>query len=178
MIGVQDFFGVYDWTFKYIQDNYGEDALHEYWGTYIAFHSQKHAYDLIREKGIQGMLEYWGHTLDAEEAGYRFERGENSFFNDMFDCPAHRWLREHDKHEYEDYSDHCMGWVQPVLEAAGFRADHEHDHDDHCWWMIWPDTPEGKKASEEAWEENQRNFREQYPDSTQHVHSYHWGKRL
>lgn len=178
MIGVQDFFGVYDWTFEYIQDHYGEDALHEYWGKYIAFHSQKHAFDLIREKGIEGMIEYWGHTLAEEEAGYRFERGENSLFSDMFDCPAKRWLREHGRGVFADYCDHCQGWVEPMLEAAGFRSDHEHDHHGHCWSARWPDTPEGRKASDEAWEQNRRRFREQYPDTMQDVHSYRWGERL
>ncbi len=178
MIGVQDFFGVYDWTFRYIADNWGEAALHHYWGTYIAFHSQEHAYDLIREKGIEGMMQYWGHTLTEEEAGYRFERGENFLRTEMFDCPAKRWLREHDSHEYHDYCAHCYGWVEPMLEAAGFRSDHEHDHHGHCWSTKWPDTAEGQKASERAWDENRRRFREQYPDTTGNVHSYHWGRKV
>ena len=39
MIGVQDFCGHYEWTFKYIEETYGKEALEKYWSEAIAFDS-------------------------------------------------------------------------------------------------------------------------------------------
>ncbi|MCA9450661.1 MAG: hypothetical protein KC931_26295, partial [Candidatus Omnitrophica bacterium] len=83
MIGVQDFCGHYDWTFQYLLETYGEGELKDYWAKAIAFDSQRHAYNLIREKGFDGMEEYWGHTLELEEAGYSFTRTPRLFRIDM-----------------------------------------------------------------------------------------------
>ena len=88
MIGVQDFIGYYDWTFEYLRRSYGEQAVRDYWRRAISQDSQIHARELIGGKGFDGMYEYWAHTLEMEEAGYTFDRGEDYFRIDMFDCPS------------------------------------------------------------------------------------------
>jgi hypothetical protein len=133
MLGVQDFIGYYDWTFEYLRRNYGEQAVHHYWMKGIAFDSQQHARRLFIGKGFHGMQEYWAHTLEMEEAGYTFDRGDGYFRIDMFDCPSKGYLIRHGLEAYHDYCEHCVGWVKPLMDEAGFLVNHEHNHRGQCW---------------------------------------------
>lgn len=137
MIGVQDFCGHYDWTFEYLRRTHGEAALQRYWSEAIAFDSQRHAYELIRARGFDGMEAYWGHTLTQEEAGYAITRTEEVFRIDMHECPSKGFLLKNGLAAYEDYCAHCMGWIGPVAERAGFTVDHEHNHCGQCWWELY-----------------------------------------
>jgi hypothetical protein len=136
MLGVQDFIGYYDWTFEYLRRKYGEDALRDYWGKAIGFDSQRHAQSLFLEKGLDGMQEYWAHTLAMEEAGYTLDRSEDHFRVDMFDCPSKGHLMGRGLEAYHDYCEHCMGWIRPLMDEAGFVVHHEHNHAGQCWWEM------------------------------------------
>lgn len=137
MIGVQDFIGYYDWTFEYLRRNHGGDAAVErYWAEAIAFNSQNHANILIQTKGLEGMKEYWGETLESEEAGYRTLLAPDYFRIDMYDCPSKGYLIRHNQAYYHDYCQHCMGWIKPIMDRAGFVIDHEHNHQGQCWWEM------------------------------------------
>ncbi|MBM4456345.1 MAG: hypothetical protein FJ011_01060 [Chloroflexi bacterium] len=136
MIGVQDFIGYYDWTFEYLRRNHGEAAVQDYWLRAISRDSQRHARGLIEAKGFDGMEEYWGHTLAMEEAGYTLDRGEDYFRIDMFVCPSKGDLIQRGLAAYHDYCEHCMGWVKPMMDDAGFVIDHEHNHAGQCYWEM------------------------------------------
>jgi hypothetical protein len=127
MIGVQDFIGYYDWTFEYLRRSFGEQAVKEYWVKCISEDSQRHARDLIVGKGFDGMYEYWAHT---------FDRGEDYFRIDMFDCPSKGHLIRRGLAAYHDYCEHCMGWIKPLMDDAGFIINHEHNHAGQCWWEM------------------------------------------
>jgi len=152
VIGVQDFCGHYDWTFEYIRRTHGEEALRRYWAEAIAFDSQSHAYTLIRDKGFDGMAEYWGHTLTQEEAGYAITRTADVFRIDMHECPSKGFLDRNGLNACADYCEHCMGWIGPIAERTGFAVDHEHNHCGQCWWELRRagDTPEPGEAAREA----------------------------
>ena len=136
MIGVQDFIGYYDWTFEYLRRSFGEQAVKAYWVKCISEDSQRHARDLIVGKGFDGMYEYWAHTLEMEEAGYTFDRGEDYFRIDMFDCPSKGHLIRRGLAAYHDYCEHCIGWIKPLMDDAGFVVNHEHNHAGQCWWEM------------------------------------------
>ena len=156
MIGVQDFCGHYDWTFEYLRRTFGEAAVERYWSEAIAFDSQAHAYDLISRKGFDGMDEYWGHTLTQEEAGYAITRTDNVFRIDMHECPSKGFLIQNNLEAYHDYCAHCMGWIGPVAERAGFTIDHEHNHCGQCWWELRRQgtTPDANVVREKAGDRN------------------------
>lgn len=136
MIGTYDFCGHYEWTFNWLEKNGGEDLLQDYWEEAIAADSQTHAAALIEQKGFNGMMEYWGHTLAEEspEAGYHMTRTENVVRCDMHDCPSKGFLLRNGLEQHRDYCDHCIGWIKPVMDKAGYRIDHEHNHLGQCWW--------------------------------------------
>ncbi len=147
MLGVHDFIGYYDWTFEYLRRTWGEEAVLEYWRRAIAADSQQHARRLILDKGFVGMEEYWSHTLTMEEAGYVIERKADYFRIDMHACPSKGFLIARGLSAYRDYCEHCMGWIKPIMDEAGFLVAHEHNHAGQCWWEMYrpgsrvPGTP-------------------------------------
>lgn len=151
VIGCSEFCGYYDWTFEWLRRNYGEEAVRRYWEQAIYADSQSHASALIAEKGIAGMVEYWGHTLEEEQAGYvctyslgeggdsRQAGGPGAFYRiDMFACPSKGYNLRHGFAYYHDYCDHCMGWIKPLMDRAGFVIHHDHNHLGQCWWEMRP----------------------------------------
>lgn len=177
MIGVQDFCGHYDWTFEYIRRTFGEKALERYWSEAIAFDSQSHAFELIRDKGFDGMEQYWGHTLTQEEAGYTITRTNDVFRIDMHDCPSKGFLIDNKLEAYSDYCSHCMGWIGPVAERAGFTVDHAHNHCGQCWWELRRSGME--PAEDEARKKAGLNNVELHPDWKRgEHHTYRDCKRM
>lgn len=134
MIGVYDFCGHYEWTFEWLRAARGEPLVREYWDTAIHRDSQRHASEMIRRDGFAGMAAYWGHTLEHEGAGFRTTLGPDVFRIDMHACPSKGFLLRNGLEQYHDYCDHCLGWVGPMMKAAGFVVDHEHNHHGQCWW--------------------------------------------
>ena len=136
MIGVYDFCGHYEWTFGWLEREGGETLVREYWDEAIHRDAQQHAARLITEKGFAGMREYWGHTLDEEDAGYAVTETDGALRIDMHECPSKGFLLRNGLHQYSDYCDHCMGWIGPLLKRAGYVVDHQHNHKGKCWWEI------------------------------------------
>ena len=136
MIGCYDFCGHYEWTFEWLRQQGGQPLVGEYWNSAIAHDSQLHAAALIGAKGIEGMKEYWGHTLDHEAAGYAITSTDTVFRIDMHVCPSKGFLIRNGLTQYCDYCDHCIGWIGPVMKDAGFVITHEHNHCGKCWWEM------------------------------------------
>ena len=136
MIGVYDFCGHYEWTFAWLEKNGGETLLREYWDEAIHRDSQQHASELILSRGFAGMKEYWGHTLAHEGAGYTTAATDKVFRIDIQDCPSKGFLLRNHLQQHSDYCDHCIGWIGPLLQRAGFTIDHQHNHCGQCWWEM------------------------------------------
>ena len=147
MIGAYDFCGHYEWTFAWLEREGGHGLVRDYLHEAIHLDSQRHAGELILREGIAGMKKYWGHALEQEVAGYHVTATDDVFRIDMHECPSKGFLIRNDLAQYRDYCDHCMGWIGPMLKAAGFAISHQHNHCGQCWWeMRRADdaTPPGK----------------------------------
>ena len=138
MIGAYDFCGHYEWTFGWLEKEGGHALVRHYWEEAIAKDSQQHAATTIVSGGIEGMKKYWHHTLDEEAAGYAMTAHEDVLRIDMHACPSKGFLIRNKLVQYRDYCDHCMGWIGPVMQQAGFVVDHEHNHRGQCWWEMRP----------------------------------------
>ena len=138
MIGCYDFCGHYEWTFGWFERTGGHALVRAYWHEAINLDSQAHARDLIKAEGFAGMLKYWGHTLTEEspELGFTITPGKDVFRIDFHQCPSRGFLLRNDLKQYRDYCDHCMGWIGPMMQKAGFVVDHEHNHRGQCWWEM------------------------------------------
>ncbi|MEO7597832.1 MAG: hypothetical protein ABIV50_02800 [Opitutus sp.] len=138
MIGCYDFCGHYEWTFDWLERAGGHALVREYWNEAINHDSQRHARDLIRREGFEGMAKYWGHTLAEEspELGFSITEAPDVFRIDMHDCPSKGFLLRNGLESYRDYCDHCIGWIGPMMQETGFVIDHEHNHRGQCWWEL------------------------------------------
>jgi hypothetical protein len=136
MIGAYDFCGHYEWTFAWLEAQGGHELVRAYWHDAIAGDSQQHAQALITGEGFEGMKRYWAHTLEEEAAGYVNTVTDDVYRIDMHDCPSKGFLIRNGLVQYRDYCDHCMGWIGPVMQKAGFVVDHEHNHQGQCWWEM------------------------------------------
>ncbi|MBP8256252.1 MAG: hypothetical protein KAX37_02925 [Opitutaceae bacterium] len=140
MIGCYDFCGHYEWTFAWLERAGGRELVREYWARAIAGDSKRAIRDLIREKGFEGMQEYWGPTLveESPDLGFAITQGAYAFRIDIHDCPSKGFLIRNGLEQFGDYCDHCMGWIGPMLREAGYVIDHEHNHCGQCWWEMRP----------------------------------------
>jgi hypothetical protein len=134
MIGVYDFCGHYEWTFSWLEQWGGPGFLEEYWDEAIGRDSQSHAGHLISEQGLEGMKRYWGHTLAEEGAGYTSVATDQIFRINMTHCPSKGFLLQNQLNQHTDYCNHCIGWIGPLMDKAGFETLHEHNHCGQCWW--------------------------------------------
>ncbi len=166
MLGVQDFIGYYDWTFEYLRRTYGEQAVEDYWGK-----PKPRLIRLFSEEGFDGMHAYWSHTLEMEEAGYTFDRSDDYFRIDMFDCPSKGYLIKNNLEAYHDYCEHCMGWIKPLMDASGFIIDHEHNHAGQCYWeMHRAQDRKGKPEPPPIRGPNDVRQLENWPQQTHHLY--------
>ena len=139
MLGCQDFCGYYDWTFGYVARRFGSQAVRGLWEEAIARDSQDHYARAARERGLRGLYDVWRKTGKEERCDWdvTLDEEKNVLRFDMHRCPSKGFLLDNDLQASEDYCDHCIGWIQPMLREAGIEvADHQHNHAGQCWWEM------------------------------------------
>jgi len=137
MLGCQDFCGYYDWSFAYLRKQFGPDAAPALWGDIKL--AQEHYTKAGLAKGLRGLYEVWCGTGEDEQFDWSFilDEAGNVLRWDMKQCPSKGFLLQNDLHGDEDYCDHCMGWIVPMLQAMGGEiVAHEHNHAGQCWAEI------------------------------------------
>jgi len=174
MLGCQDFCGYYDWTFHYLRSRFGLEALQRYWAEAIGGEAQQHYAAAARAGGLRGLLEVWSKTGQDEHCDWTFTLDEacNVLRWDMRECPSKGYLLAHGLSADEDYCDHCMGWVIPLVRQAGCEViGHEHNHRGQCWGEIRQvnqpskppnipgdirDDPRWRRGALDRWESNRK----------------------
>jgi hypothetical protein len=139
MLGCHDFCGYYEWTFHYLRRRFGRSGLEKYWAQAIALDSQTHYIAAAKSKGLRGLYESWSQTGVDEQCDWTvtLDEAQNLVRLDMRECPSKGFLLGNRLNADEDYCDHCIGWIGPALDQAGFEvAAHEHNHCGQCWWEI------------------------------------------
>lgn len=136
MLGCQDFCGYYDWTFQHVRRTFGQHAVRHLWQNAIGGESQKHYLDAATTEGLRGLYRVWMQTGNDEKCDWTFtlDESKNILRWDMRECPSKGFLVANDLQNDEDYCDHCIGWIAPLLGEAGFEViAHEHNHCGQCW---------------------------------------------
>ncbi len=136
MLGCHEFCGYYDWTFHYIRRRFGAEAVRAFWAEAIGGDSQRHYEEAGRRDGLAGLHRTWIRTGADEHCDWTFTLDEdrNVLRWDMRKCPSKGFLLGNDLNADEDYCDHCMGWIIPLLNRIGIEVTgHEHNHCGQCW---------------------------------------------
>ena len=126
MISCTEFIMAYNELFKFLEERYGKEAVKDFW-IGISDNFLHNLNKLVAEKGIQGMKEYWTHTLGEEGAKYRLSTTEHEFVMDIYECPSIGILRRN-RHikRYPDYCKHCDILYRRVIERYGFTCNYEY----------------------------------------------------
>ena len=123
---VYNFIEIYNETFKYIEKEYGAEAVKDLWQT-ISAQWCVHLDDLVREKGLEGMGEYWagnGGTLGREKAVYEISLQDGVLAGIMHKCPSVGELIERNRKIYHgelNYCNHCLALYGPVANRYSFE---------------------------------------------------------
>ena len=139
MLGCQDFCGHYEWTFHHVRRTWGQAAVALLWDEAIGRDSQQHYAQAAAANGLRGLFDTWTKTGEDEHCNWTFtlDESRNVLRSDMRECPSKGFLTAHDLNADEDYCDHCMGWVIPMLESVGGEVlEHEHNHCGQCWFTL------------------------------------------
>jgi len=126
MISCTEFIMAYNELFKFLEKHYGKQAVRDFW-IGISDNFLWSLRKLVAEKGIQGMKEYWTHTLTEEGAKHKMSISENEFTIDMYECPSVGILRRN-RHikRYPDYCKHCDILYRRIIENYGFNYNIEY----------------------------------------------------
>ena len=126
MISCTEFIMAYNELFKFLEEHYGKEAVTDFW-IGISDNFLDNLRKLVVEKGIQGMKEYWTHTLGEEGAKYKMSTTEDEFIINMYECPSVGILRKN-RHikRYPDYCKHCDILYRRVIEKYGFTYNIEY----------------------------------------------------
>lgn len=139
MLGCHDFCGHYEWTFHYVRRRWGQEAVARLWAEAIGGESQKHYAEAALRAGLRGLYETWTKTGQDEACDWTFtlDDSRNVLRCDMRECPSKGFLIGNDLNADEDYCDHCLGWIGPLLDQVGAEVlQHEHNHCGQCWMTI------------------------------------------
>lgn len=116
-----DFYFAINATFRFLLENYGEEALAAYWramgAEYYAPLAQR-----FRQGGLEEVERYWreffasepGGSVDITTTGSQVEI-------EVRDCPAIRWLRTHNREVVSCYCQHCHHVSSAIAEKAALK---------------------------------------------------------
>lgn len=123
MISCTEFIPAYSELFAFIDERYGRAELVRFWEE-LADEFLFNLRDLVAEKGLQGMHEYWSHTLSEEGADCRIVLSDDEFRIEMDHCPSTAILRRNEHiTPFADYCEHCKVLYKHVIEPYGFRCE-------------------------------------------------------
>ena len=100
-----------------------------------------------RRRGLDAASEYWTRIMHEENCVAEASRTDDYFDFCMHQCPSLSKVLDNDAMPCELYCDHCMVWIQPLMEAAGLYAvmDMHSRSEPHCHFRVYRDK---RKAEE------------------------------
>jgi hypothetical protein len=137
MIGAQDFIGYFDWTFEYLHRHFGEAGVTEFFEDTLAHKLNVDAFLLFREKGLQGMAEYWGYAFGV---GPKTMLTDRFFRFEMHNCPSRGYLIETGQEAYHDFCEHSGSEREapgppPIRGDEDVRLQDNWERGDHHLWI-------------------------------------------
>ena len=146
MIPSDHFVRYYNDVFKAL-DELDLEHLAAYWRELGKLQTQELG-ERFRQGGIQACYEYWKVIEKEENCGAQLTLADDYFEFRMNACPSLGKVLDNDAAPSLLYCDHCMGWIEPVMEYAGLRAimDMHSRTEPHCHFRVYAD-----KAKAHAW---------------------------
>lgn len=116
MIPSDHFVRFYNEVFKFLDER---DGLRDYYDE-ISRHQDFHCRKLFKEKGLEGVEEYYRKIRVEENCDMDIERlGEHELLLRMNRCPSLSKAIDNDAGACPKYCMHCPGWVHPLYTRVG-----------------------------------------------------------
>ena len=150
MIPSDHFVRFYNEVFKALEAR-GHEHLVAYWRELGTLQAAELA-DRFREGGLQACYDYWQRIRDEENCDMELALTENYLEGRMNACPSLSKILDNDAAPCELYCDHCMGWVEPVMEASGLHAvmDMQSRTEPRCLFRVYEDKKKASQFAEKA----------------------------
>ena len=150
MIPSDHFVRFYNEAFKALAER-GHDHLVAYWRELGRLQTIELA-DKFRTGGLEACREYWARIVQEENCLADLVLTEDYFEFRMHGCPSLSKAMDNDATPCEHYCDHCMGWIAPVMEAAGLHAtyDIESRSEPHCVFRVYKDRDKARAFESHA----------------------------
>ena len=150
MIPSDHFVRFYNEVFKALQER-GHEHLLDYWRD-IGRQQTAELAEKFRAGGLRAAYDYWKRIVKEENCLADLVLTEDYFELRMNRCPSLSKVLDSDAAPCELYCDHCMGWVQPVMEACGLYAvlDMISRNDPQCVLRVYKDKAKAEEFEKRA----------------------------
>jgi hypothetical protein len=140
----------YNEVFKALEEK-GLDHLVGYWNGVGDLQKQELA-ETFRQGKLQACHDYWARILKEENCVGRLTLTPDYFEFCMDRCPSLSKVLDNDAAACQYYCDHCMGWVRPVMDAAGLYAvlDIKSRTEPHCVFRVYADREKAREFQRQA----------------------------
>ncbi len=118
MLPSDHFVRMYNELFKMLAER-SQEELKDYW-LEISTLQEAIIGPHFREKGFQGMFDYWDRIKIEENCDMDLEITENYFEIRMNICPSLSKNLDNDAGLCIQYCDHCAGWINPLMKKIGY----------------------------------------------------------
>ena len=108
----------YNEVFKFLLAK-GEDHLNRYYRR-VSANQEYHCLELFKQKGLQGMYEYWEHIRIEENCDLTHSVSDDCYSFSFKKCPSLEKVIDNDSSPCMKYCDHCPGWILPLMTKCGF----------------------------------------------------------
>ena len=139
MIPSDHFVRFYNEVFKALEER-GREHLVAYWRELGRLQAAELA-ERFRTGGLQACYDYWQRIRHEENCEAELTLTDDYLEFRMLRCPSLSKVLDNDAAPSPLYCDHCMGWVEPVMAAAGLHAvlDMESRAGPHCVLRVYAD---------------------------------------
>jgi hypothetical protein len=140
----------YNEVFKALQER-GHEHLVAFWRELGRLQTLELA-DRFRSGGLQACHDYWARIIHEENCEADIALTEDYLDFRMRKCPSLSKAMDNDAAACDLYCDHCMAWVEPVMQAAGLHAvmDMESRTEPHCVFRVYKDPAKAKEYEAKA----------------------------
>jgi hypothetical protein len=139
MIPSDHFVRFYNEVFKALEER-GREQLVAFWRELGRMQTLELA-DTFRAGGLAACHAYWSRIVKEENCEADLTLTGDYFEFRMRQCPSLSKAMDNDAAPHAHYCDHCMAWIQPVMEAAGLYVvyDMESRSEPHCVFRVYKD---------------------------------------
>ena len=120
MLPSDHFVRFYNEVFKYIASK-GKQEMRKYYDR-VSANQEYHCLELFKNKGLQGMYEYWEHIRIEENCDMINRIDDDCYSFEFFSCPSLSKAVDNDAGVCSAYCEHCPGWILPLMTKSGFFA--------------------------------------------------------